>query len=86
MTLMDLHTAGRILRVSDPGYAGVPSVELLDRLAQTVQQRRVQLDEDPNRTIEAASRVTDLEKWMHTSYDRLPDKDAASGLKAALGA
>lgn len=86
MTMRDLYTTGRILRVSDPGYAGVPSVEFLDRLAQTVQQRRVQLDEDPHRTIEAAGRASDLEKWMQDSYARLPDKDAASGLKAALGA
>ncbi|MBM3123089.1 MAG: hypothetical protein FJZ97_13035, partial [Chloroflexi bacterium] len=73
MTMRDLYTAGRILRASDPGYVGVPSIEFLDQLAQTVHQRRVQLHEDPHTTIEAAGKASDLQHWMRDSYSFLPE-------------
>lgn len=85
MTVRDLDTGARIMSRADPGYAGVPSVEFLDSLAMTAYQRRVQLNEDPNRTINDASRAANLDSWMRQSFNQLPDKGMAGGLKELLG-
>jgi len=85
MTARDLDTAAKIMTQAGTGNPVVPSSEFIDSLAQTAFHRRVQLSEDPNRTIREASQAANLQQWMVESYARLPDKGLADGLKTRLG-
>jgi hypothetical protein len=67
------------------GAEGVPSVDFLDNLVQTAFHRRVQLSEDPRDTVSDAGRAESLDDWMRGSFDGLPDKGLAAGLRERLG-
>jgi len=86
MTARDLDTARQIVGAVRPHeLRSAPSVEFLDNLVQTAFHRRTQLSEDPRRTVEDGTQATDLDRWMRETYNNLPDRGRADGLRRGLG-
>jgi len=86
MTARDLDTARQIVGAVRPHeLRSAPSVEFLDNLVQTAFHRRTQLSEDPRRTVEDGTQATDLDRWMKVTYNNLPDRGRAGGLRRGLG-
>jgi len=86
MTARDLDTARQIVSTVRPHeLRSAPSVEFLDNLVQTAFHRRTQLREDPRRTVEDGTQATDLDRWMRETYNNLPDRGRADGLRRGLG-
>jgi len=86
MTARDLDTARQIVGAVRPHeLRSAPSVEFLDNLVQTAFHRRTQLSEDPRQTVEDGTQATDLDRWMRVTYNNLPDRGRADGLRRGLG-